>query len=194
MQGGAGDGYHRQGADELGSPAWRAAPLGSAGWARRPAGGVSSPPPACARRWPRASSRRTSQPRPAARTPAPAPRVVLTADDRELWAPGPPVRSVVPVLLYHGVAPVSGFSKRADADLGIDPDTFARQMVLLDQAGYETITLDEFVQFTRRKGVSLPPAAAADLRRRARSTPGPGAMRSCANWASKPCSSSMSGA
>ena len=83
--------------------------------------------------------------------------MVLTADDRELWAPGPPVRSVVPVLLYHGVAPVSGFSKRADADLGIDPETFARQMVLLDQAGYETITLDEFVQFTRRKGVSLPP-------------------------------------
>ena len=94
---------------------------------------------------------------PAARTPAPAPHVVLTADDRELWASGLPDRSVVPVLLYRGVAPVSGFSKRADADLGIDPEAFARQMVLLDHAGYETITLDEFVRFIRREEVSLPP-------------------------------------
>jgi peptidoglycan/xylan/chitin deacetylase (PgdA/CDA1 family) len=83
--------------------------------------------------------------------------VVLTADDRELWAPGPPDRSVVPVLLYYGVAPVSGFSKRADADLGIDPQDFGRQMALLHHARYKTITLDEFVRFIRREKVSLPP-------------------------------------
>lgn len=83
--------------------------------------------------------------------------MVLTAADRELWAPGPPDRSVVPVLLYYGVAPVSGFSNRADADRGIDPHDFARQMVLLDHAGYETITLDELVRFIRREEVSLPP-------------------------------------
>lgn len=94
--------------------------------------------------------------KPAARIPAAAPRVALTADDRELWAPGPPDRSVVPVLLYYGVAPVSGFSNRADADVGIDPREFARQMALLDRAGYETITLDEFVRFIRRQTVSLP--------------------------------------
>ena len=93
----------------------------------------------------------------AARTPAPAPRVVLTADDRNLWAPRPPVRSAVPVLLYHGVAPVGDFSKRVDATLGIDSEAFARQMVLLDHAGYDTITLDEFVRFIRREAVSLPP-------------------------------------
>ena len=94
---------------------------------------------------------------PAARTPAPAPRVVLTADDRQVWAPAPPERAVVPVLLYHGVAPASGFSQRADADLGIDPEDFARQMALLDHAGYDTITLDEFVRFIEREQVSLPP-------------------------------------
>ena len=94
---------------------------------------------------------------PAGRIPAPAPRVVLTGDDREEWAPAPPKRAVVPVLLYHGVAPVSGFSKRADADLGIDPEDFARQMALLDHAGYDTITLDEFVRFIEREQVSLPP-------------------------------------
>ena len=43
----------------------------------------------------------------AGRIPAPAPRPVLSADDREVWAPAPPDRAVVPVLLYHGVAPVS---------------------------------------------------------------------------------------
>ena len=94
---------------------------------------------------------------PAGRIPAPAPRVVLSADDREVWAPAPPDRAVVPVLLYHGVAPVSGFSKRADADLGIDPEDFARQMALLDHAGYDTITLDEFVRFIKRERVNLPP-------------------------------------
>ena len=68
-----------------------------------------------------------------------------------------PDRAVVPVLLYHGVAPVSGFSKRADADLGTDPEDFARQMALLEHAGYETITLDEFVRFIKREHVNLPP-------------------------------------
>jgi Polysaccharide deacetylase len=92
-----------------------------------------------------------------ARIPAPAPRVVLTGDDREVWAPAPPDRAVVPVLLYHGVAPVSSFSKRADAEMGIDPKDFARQMTLLAHAGYDTITLDEFVRFIKREQVGLPP-------------------------------------
>lgn len=87
-------------------------------------------------------SDRSTDDGPAARTPAPAPRVVLSADDRQMWAPRPPDRSVVPVLL---------------ADQGIDPEDFARQMVLLDHAGYETITLEEFVRFIRGMEVSLPP-------------------------------------
>jgi peptidoglycan/xylan/chitin deacetylase (PgdA/CDA1 family) len=67
--------------------------------------------------------------------------VLLTSAERELWAPRPPDRSVVPVLLYHGMT----------------PKAFARQMVLLDHAGYETITLSQFVRFARREKVSLPP-------------------------------------
>ena len=70
-----------------------------------------------------------------------SPRVELNAAERELWAPQRPDRSVVPVLLYDGVA------TRA----------FARQMVLLDHAGYETITLEQFVRFTRGEKVGLPP-------------------------------------
>jgi hypothetical protein len=79
---------------------------------------------------------------PAARSPEPAPRVVLNAGDRELWAPSPPDRSVIPVLLY---------------DRPIDPEQFARQMTLLRHAGYQTITLGEFVRFARGEQVSLPP-------------------------------------
>jgi peptidoglycan/xylan/chitin deacetylase (PgdA/CDA1 family) len=78
---------------------------------------------------------------PAARTPAAAPRMVLSGRDRALWTPAPAARAVVPVLLYDGVS----------------PRDFARQMTLLDNAGYETITLDAFVRFLRRETVSLPP-------------------------------------
>jgi hypothetical protein len=77
----------------------------------------------------------------AARGPAPAPRVVLSAGDRELWAPRSPDRSLIPVLLYRG---------------GIEAEKFARQMALLRHAGYRTITLDEFVRFVRGEPVGLP--------------------------------------
>jgi poly-beta-1,6-N-acetyl-D-glucosamine N-deacetylase len=84
------------------------------------------------------SSDQRSPPQP---TPAPAPRVVLSPEDRELWEPGPPARDNVPVLLYHGVP----------------RERLARQLTLLNHAGYETITLDELVRFVKRKRVSLPP-------------------------------------
>ncbi len=67
--------------------------------------------------------------------------MTLSAEDREVWAPGPSTRTGVPVLLYH----------RPSAE------AFARQMALLDHAGYETITLDELVRFVKRQAVSLPP-------------------------------------
>jgi peptidoglycan/xylan/chitin deacetylase (PgdA/CDA1 family) len=75
------------------------------------------------------------------RQPVPAPQVELSADDRELWAPAPSGRAAVPVLRYRGV----------------EPREFARQMLLIDHAGYETITLDEFVSFVKGEEVSLPP-------------------------------------
>jgi peptidoglycan/xylan/chitin deacetylase (PgdA/CDA1 family) len=82
-----------------------------------------------------------SSPAQASRAPVPAPHVSLSAAERKLWAPLPPDRSAVPVLLYRSVA----------------PRAFARQMVLLDHARYDTITLDQFVRFIRREQVSLPP-------------------------------------
>jgi peptidoglycan/xylan/chitin deacetylase (PgdA/CDA1 family) len=94
---------------------------------------------------------------PAERIPAPAPDVALTPEDRELWAPAPPDRSAVPVLLYHGVAPVGDFANEADAQYGLDPENFAKQMTLLDHAGYRTITLDQLVRFVEGGRVRLPP-------------------------------------
>ncbi len=67
--------------------------------------------------------------------------VVLTPAEQELWESAPSDRSRVPVLLYRRV----------------DPEQFARQMALLDHAGYETVTLAEFVRFIKGRRVTLPP-------------------------------------
>lgn len=67
--------------------------------------------------------------------------VVLTAEERRLWAPRVPDRPVVPVLLYRDV----------------EPDAFAKHMALLHHAGYRTITLPQFLRFLRRDAVELPP-------------------------------------
>jgi peptidoglycan/xylan/chitin deacetylase (PgdA/CDA1 family) len=75
------------------------------------------------------------------RAPAPAPDVTLTADERSAWTPGPADRSAVPVLRYTT----------------IDRERFARQMALLDHAGYETIELDEFLRFVKGDEARLPP-------------------------------------
>jgi len=90
------------------------------------------------------------------RRPVAAPNVALTANDRRVWAPGPPSRAAVPVLLYHGVAPRRDFSNRVDSQYGIAPRDFATQMALLRHAGYRTITLETFVRFVDGDRVRLP--------------------------------------
>jgi Polysaccharide deacetylase len=78
---------------------------------------------------------------PGPREPLPAPEVELSEAERELWSPARPIRARVPVLLYTGVA----------------HDDFARQMALLDQSGWETVELDDFVRFVEGEQVALPP-------------------------------------
>jgi peptidoglycan/xylan/chitin deacetylase (PgdA/CDA1 family) len=75
------------------------------------------------------------------RSAEPAPRVTLSAGEQARWAPGPADRSRVPVLVYPQVA-------RED---------FARQMTLLEHAGYRTITLDTLARFVRGEQPRLPP-------------------------------------
>ena len=71
----------------------------------------------------------------------PASRVSLSAEDQAAWTDVAPDSAVVPVLVYDGVG----------------ADEFARQMMLLDHAGFETISLDELVRFVQRRPVNLPP-------------------------------------
>ena len=74
-----------------------------------------------------------------------------------MWAPLPPDRSAVPVLLYHGIGPESDFSDAADASYGIDVDDFAKQMTMIAHAGYQTIDLQTFRRFVQGETVDLPP-------------------------------------
>ena len=91
------------------------------------------------------------------RTPLPAPKVTLTAEDKDVWAPLPPDRSAIPVLLYHGIGPESDFANAADAAYGIGVDDFAKQMTLIAHAGYQTIDMQTFADFVRGEDVDLPP-------------------------------------
>ncbi len=91
------------------------------------------------------------------RTPLPAPEVELTQEEKQVWAPLPPDRSAIPVLLYHGIGPESDFSNDADASYGIHRDDFAEQMTMIAHAGYETIDLETFVRFVQGASVDLPP-------------------------------------
>ena len=74
-----------------------------------------------------------------------------------MWAPLAPDRSAVPVLLYHGVGPESGFSNEDDAAYGVGFEDFAKQMTLIAHAGYRTIDLETFLRFVQEQPVELPP-------------------------------------
>ena len=91
------------------------------------------------------------------RTPIPTPEVVLTPEEKAVWAPLPPDRSAVPVLVYHGIGAPSDFSNAADADYGVSAYDFAKQMTMIKHAGYQTIGLQTFVDFVRGLPVKLPP-------------------------------------
>jgi hypothetical protein len=93
----------------------------------------------------------------AERTPIPAPKITLTPDEEAVWAPLPPDRSEIPVLLYHGIGSPGDFENADDADYALTPENFARQMTELAHAGYQTIDLPTFVQFVQGKAVDLPP-------------------------------------
>lgn len=94
---------------------------------------------------------------PQGRSPQAAPEVALTADDRSVWAPAPPDRSAIPVVLYHGIGAPSDFSNKSDADYGVEAPDFAKQMTMIKHAGYQTISLKTFLDFVAGKNPQLPP-------------------------------------
>jgi hypothetical protein len=61
----------------------------------------------------------------APRTPGPASEVALTPNEKKVWAPLPPDRSEIPVLLYHGIGPATDYSNSSDAAYGVGEADFA---------------------------------------------------------------------
>jgi peptidoglycan/xylan/chitin deacetylase (PgdA/CDA1 family) len=76
------------------------------------------------------------------RDPLPAPEVDAPAADL------PPFESGVPVLVYHGLDEPGRYA--------IAHEEFARQLAMLDAAGVETITIDEYTAYLRGEPVDLP--------------------------------------
>ena len=72
----------------------------------------------------------------------PAPAVEAPALELPAFAGG------VPVVVYHGLDEPGRYA--------IPREEFARQMAMLDAAGVETITVDEYVSFLRGEPVDLP--------------------------------------
>ena len=91
------------------------------------------------------------------RVPLPAPEVTLTSDERQVWTQLPPDRSAIPTLLYHGIGPDSDFAHAADASYGVGTEDFAKQMTMIQHAGYQTIDLQTLIDFVENKPVDLPP-------------------------------------
>jgi poly-beta-1,6-N-acetyl-D-glucosamine N-deacetylase len=88
-------------------------------------------------------------------TPAPG-RVRLTASERGIWQQLPVTRKGIPVLLYHGIGRRSDFRNPADAAYAITKYDFAKQMALLQAAGYRTITLEQFRAWHAGRLTALP--------------------------------------
>lgn len=82
--------------------------------------------------------------------PLPAPAEAPSAADLARWAPLPPNRLTgVPVLLYHGI------NERND-HLSVTRRAFARQMAMLRNAGFRSISIAQYIQFLRGNARGLP--------------------------------------
>jgi len=79
-----------------------------------------------------------------------APAVQLTAAQRATYVPLPTFRGAVPVLTYHGINP------RIDSQYTITPKAFAAQMAMLRQAGFHTITAEQYARFPGGSAKDLP--------------------------------------
>ena len=89
------------------------------------------------------------------RQPMPPPEVTLSAEEQQVWAPGatPPG---IPTLLYHGIGTTDQFVDPADAAYAITRENFAKQMALLQHAGYHTVTLAQLSAYVSGHPEQLP--------------------------------------
>lgn len=80
----------------------------------------------------------------------PAPFVHLTPAERERWRAVPAYRGAVPVLAYHGI------NDQRDR-YSVSRVAFARQMAMLEWAGFETISPAQYADFLHGHRAKLPP-------------------------------------
>jgi peptidoglycan/xylan/chitin deacetylase (PgdA/CDA1 family) len=89
---------------------------------------------------------------PPSETPLPTLTFVPTLTPEPQWNLQGPGEVVVPILLYHHV----GFSLQGDTTYYIAPDVFDKQMNLLYQWGYRTMSVELLVRAIK-EGAELPP-------------------------------------
>ena len=89
---------------------------------------------------------------PPSETPLPTSTFAPTLTPEPQWNLQGPGEVIIPILLYHHV----GFSLRADNVYYVSPDVFDKQMNLLYQWGYRTISVALLVKAIK-EGADLPP-------------------------------------
>ena len=126
---------------------------------------------------------------------SPRPRSRSRREEKQVWAPLPPDRSAIPVLLYHGIGPESDFSNAADASYGVGTEDFAKQMTMI---AARRLRDDRPADVRRlragRARSSFPRGRCCSPSTTRAPTPGPAATGSCASWASTRSCSSTSAA
>ena len=85
-------------------------------------------------------------------TPLPTFTFTPTLTLEPQWSLQGPDRVIVPILLYHHI----GFSLQGDTTYYVSPDAFDKQMNLLYQWGYQTISVELLVRAIK-EGTELPP-------------------------------------
>lgn len=81
--------------------------------------------------------------------PLPAPTVGLTTDERARFKRLAPTGAAVPVLAYHGL-------NDAQDGASVSPEGFARQLRMLRNAGFESISVAQYARFRRGETAGLP--------------------------------------
>ena len=90
-------------------------------------------------------------------------RSTLSAADQAAFQPLPARAGAIPVLLFHSVCATTGCTS-----YNATPTEFARIMLMLQAAGYHTISLDDYAKWWHGQAVTLPDEADPDhVRRRA---------------------------
>ncbi len=86
-----------------------------------------------------------------ARQPLPAPPLTLSAADQAAFQPLPTRPGAIPVLLFHSVCATTGCTS-----YNATPTEFARMLLMIQRAGYHTISLDDYAKWWHGQAVTLP--------------------------------------